>query len=239
MTTQVIRETMNDQCAYYKNSMKYHDEISQEYESMTAYSSNIRKTLEKLPKAEEIRRNLEAAKRKLDQAEGRDTLQADRLMGRVDSLLAVVQKRMSKFDIESLRRKGYDNLWNIYHVALQYRRDYMDGDLRRIPDCIAECEKYPEALAQYEAYYQELAQVPPFIQTAADDVWEDFHAAGYDDSHEVVQKARKLWADENRYDDATAVLAEVAKWLSQVQSLANDGDDSIESILAQAKKDLV
>ena len=235
---QVIRETMNDQCAYYKNSMKYHDEISQEYESMTAYSSNIRKTLEKLPKAEEIRRNLEAAKRKLDQAEGRDTLQADRLMGRVDSLLAVVQKRMSKFDIESLRRKGYDNLWNIYHVVLQYRRDYMDGDLRRIPDCIAECEKYPEALAQYEAYYQELAQVPPFIQTAADDVWEDFHAAGYDDSHEVVQKARKLWADENRYDDATAVLAEVAKWLSQVQSLANDGDDSIESILAQAKKDL-
>ncbi len=235
---QVIRETMNDQCAYYKNSMKYHDEISQEYESMTAYSSNIRKTLDKLPKAEEIRRNLEAAKRKLDQAEGRDTLQADRLMGRVDSLLAVVQKRMSKFDIESLRRKGYDNLWNIYHVVLQYRRDYMDGDLRRIPDCIAECEKYPEALAQYEAYYQELAQVPPFIQTAADDVWEDFHAAGYDDSHEVVQKARKLWADENRYDDATTVLAEVAKWLSQVQSLANDGDDSIESILAQAKKDL-
>ena len=235
---QVIRETMNDQCAYYKNSMKYHDEISQEYESMTAYSSNIRKTLEKLPKAEEIRRNLEAAKRKLDQAEGRDTLQADRLMGRVDSLLAVVQKRMSKYDIESLRRKGYDNLRNIYHVVLQYRRDYMDGDLRRIPDCIAECEKYPEALAQYEAYYQELAQVPPFIQTAADDVWEDFHAAGYDDSHEVVQKARKLWADENRYDDATAVLAEVAKWLSQVQSLANDGDDSIESILAQAKKDL-
>ena len=234
---QTILDVANDQCNNYKYCVNYVDEIQKINEKLGSDSARIVKAYGKLPKAEEIRRNLEAAKRKLDQAEGRDTLQADRLTGRIDSLLAVIQSRLSKYETLSLRRNGYYKLWTIYNNATIYQEEYRSGDLTRIPDCIAECEKYPEALAQYEAYCQGLSEVPSFIQTAADGVWEDFHAAGYDDSHEAVQRARKLWDDENRYDEATASLAQIQKWLKEMQGYSTGGENSIESILARAKKE--
>ena len=235
---QVIRETFNDQCTYYKNSLNYYDEVRKVHNNLSTDSTRIVNAKAKLPTLEEIQQNIAAVKRKLDQAEGRDTLTADRLMGRVDSLLAVVQNRLSKFETEDMRRSGYDKLRGIYSKIVQAKKDYMNGDLSKIPICIDGREEFQDALARYREYYAELDHVPSFIQTAADPVWEDFHSAGFDDSHETVQKARKLWTDENRYDEAVNSLNQVKAWFNEMEAHFAEGEDNVDGIYWQAKEDL-
>lgn len=235
---QVIRETFNDQCAYYKNCIKYYDEVRKVHNKLSEDSTRIVNAKAKLPSLEKIMQNIEDAKRQLDQAEGRDTLTADRLMGRVDSLLAVVQNRLSKFDTEDMRRSGYDKLQGIYSKIVQAKKDYMKGDLTKIPICINGREEYQDALARYREYYAELDHIPSFIQTAAEPVWEDFHSAGFDDSHETVQKARKLWTDENRYDEAVNSLNQVKAWFNEMEAHFAKGEDNVDGIYWQAKEDL-
>ena len=234
---QIVKDNFNDQCAYYRNTNSYLNVVQRKDESVKAMQSNINKALKRLPTKEEVKQNIENAKRKLDQAEGRDTLTADRLMGRVDSLLAVVQNRLSKFETEDMRRSGYDKLQGIYSKIVQAKKDYMKGDLTKIPICINGRAEYQEALARYREYYTELSHIPSFIQTAAEPVWEGFHSAGFDDSHETVQKARKLWTDENRYDEAVNSLNQVKAWFNEMEAHFTKGEDNVEGIYSQAKQD--
>jgi len=183
---------------------------------------------------------LEAAKRKLDQAEGRDTLTADRLMGRIDSLLAVVQSRLSKFESESLRRRGYVSTNDAYRRARNAFVAYPRGDVGQIPVCIENCKLFGEELEKYRKFYEELSPIPTFIESAAEPVWDDFHAAGYDDSHDAVQRARQLWESENEYAHAVEYTEQVKSLLAQLDELnvPGGGANSVPDMLQKAEQDL-
>ena len=235
-----IKDTFNDQCNHYKTTLSWYNSMKSSEERMVGDTLKLVQARAKLPALSEIKRNLEAAKRKLDQAEGRDTLTADRLMGRIDSLLAVVQSRLSKFESESLRRRGYVSTNDAYRRARNAFVAYPRGDVGQIPVCIENCKLFGEELEKYRKFYDELSPIPSFIESAAKPVWDDFHAAGYDDSHDAVQRARQLWESENEYAHAVEYTEQVKSLLAKLDELnvPGGGANSVPDMLQKAEQDL-
>ena len=234
-----IKDTFNDQCTHYKTTLSWYNSMKSSEERMVGDTLKLVQARAKLPSLSEIKRNLEAAKRKLDQASGRDTLTADRLMGRIDSLLAVVQKKLSKFESHELRINGYNSLMETYRNAKTAYKVYQSGDLIKVSECVDECKQFVDDFAKYKAYFEELRDIPPFIDSADDPVWDAFHEAGYDDNHDVVKRARQLWESENERANALNYLKEVTAWYRELEVLNAPGDPlHVPDMLRKAQSDL-
>jgi len=159
-------------------------------------------------------------------------------MGRIDSLLAVVQKKLSKYEKESLRRNGYDKMKETYNLVLSRRNLYKKGDMLKLSSCIEYGKQYVSELEKYKAYYEDLSPIPAFIKDAANPIWDAFHEVGYADDHEVVQKAKQMWQSENEYENSIKYESEVKTWLKEVDGLYMAEPDGVKLILQQAEQDL-